>query len=298
MQAALVLFAMLICAADASPQRLPRPGSQQDETHQQESAGTPVVSEGEAGLAFLKQGRFSEAVQDLRRAVQREPGSWKYSLGLAEALLSSNYNFTGLRFLLKVKPRFQGLAEYRYILGLAYYLCYKYPEAIKEFKTFPLNDPRFNRIPFLIGNCYMAMSDLKEASVYFRKAIELNPRESAYYISLAKMLRMEGPEHLGEAIAFLQKALRLKPDDPYIRLHLADCEVGEHDYKDAQALLEQLVRDQPKFQPARLALAGVYEHHHDWAKARRQREIAAHLEPPKPVRIPGIGPVASTTAPQ
>ncbi len=296
MRATAVVLATLICAGCVTAQLMARARSQ-GKASEAGSVQTTAVPEGEVGLVLLKQGKFAEATQDLQRAVRVEPGSWKYSLALAEAFLASNYNFTGLRFLLNVKPRFQSLAEFHYILGLAYYLCYRYAEAIKQFETFPQNDPRFNRIPFLIGNCYMGMSDLKEASKYFRKAISLNPTEADYYVSLAKMLRMEGPAHLGEAIEVLNKALSLKPQDPYIRLHLAACERGERDYKDAQAQLEQLIREHPKFQPARLALAGIYEHDHDWAKARHEREIAAQLTPPKTFVDPRIGPVASTTTP-
>jgi tetratricopeptide (TPR) repeat protein len=297
MQAALVRLVTLICAIGVAALLMAQP-EQQGETQAQSSARTSIISSGETGLALLKQGQFPQAVKDLLHAVQQDPGSWRYSLGLAEALLSSNYNFTGLRFLLKIKPRFQSVPEYHYALGLAYYLCYRYPEAIKEFKTFPQNDPKLDRIPYLIGNCYMAMSDLEEASVYFRKAIDLNPTDASYYLALGKMLRMEGPQHFGEAISILHKALKLNPQDPYIRLHLAYCEMGEHHYGTAQTLMEQLVRQHPQFQPAHLALASIYAHDHNWSKARQQRKIAARLNPPKQVFDPRIGPVASTVAPR
>lgn len=296
MRAALAILVTLICAVVVPAQLLAQPGLQ-NQTRTQGPAQVSTVPEGEEGLQLLKQNKFPQAIADLRKAVQQEPGSWRYSLGLAEAFLSSNYNFAGLDVLLKVKPRFENLAEYHYALGLAYYLCYKYPEAIKQFELLPQNNPKLNRVPFLIGNCYMAMDDLKKASVYFRKAIELNPTEASYYLSLAKMLRMEGPQHFSEAISTLHKALKLKPGDPYIRLHLAYCEVGEHHYKDAQGLLEQLVRDQPNFQPGHLALASVYAHDHDWSKAQQQRDVAAHLKPPRAIFDPRIGPVASTLAP-
>ena len=297
MRVQLVLFLALMFLPGALAQGPVRP-AKQGGTHAQNPAYSSISRQGEAGLLVLKQGRLTEAIPELRQAVRSKPGSWQYSLALAEALLSANYNFTGLRFLLKVKPRFQNLPEYRYLLGLAYYMCYKYPDAIREFETFPQNDPKLNRIPYLIGNCYMAMSDLKQAATSFRQAIKLNPEEATYYVSLAKMLRLEGPQHLDGAISALKKALSLKPQDPYISLHLAYCEEGKHDYKDAQALLDQVIRDQPGFQPARLALATVYEHNHEWARARQQRKIAARLKPPPPVRIPGLGAIASTLAPQ
>jgi tetratricopeptide (TPR) repeat protein len=256
-----------------------------------------TVRQGEKGLELLSQGQYKEAIAELRQAVREAPDSWRYTLGLAEALLSANYNFTGLRFLQQVHPQFHNLAEYHYTLGLAYYLCYKYPEAIREFQTIPHDDPGFSRVSFLIGNCHMAMGDLRQAEALFRRAIELKPDEATYYVSLGKMLRMEGPERLDEAITALKKALDLRPHDAYVKLHLAYCEEGKGDYQGAQTLLEQVIQEQPDLQPARVALANAYQHNHEEAKARQQREIAARLKPPEPIRHLRLGPVASNLAP-
>jgi tetratricopeptide (TPR) repeat protein len=243
----------------------------------EQSASSP---QGEKGLELLSQGQYKEAIPKLHQAVRLAPDSSKYALGYAEALLSAHYKFTALGFLEEVSPRFQNLAEFRYTLGLAYYLCYRYAEAIKEFQTIPQDDPRFSRISFLIGNCHMAVGELREAEMYFRRAIELKPGEATYYVSLGKMLRMEGPGRLDEAIAALQKALDLNPHDAYVGLHLAYCEEDKGEYGEAQTVLEQVVQTQPDLQPARLALANVYDHNHEASKARQQREIAARLKPP------------------
>ena len=236
--------------------------------------------QGEKGLELLSRGQYKDAIPQLRQAVHLAPDSSKYALGFAEALLSAHYKFTALGFLEEVYPRFHDLAEFRYTLGLANYLCYHYQEAIKDFQTIPQNDPKFNRIPFLIGNCYMAMGDLPQAETFFRRAIELKPDEATYYVSLGKMLRMEGPERLDEATKALQQAWELNPHDAYVGLHLAYCQEAEGKYQEAQTLLEQVVQEQPELQPAHLALASVYEHNHEAEKARQQREIAAHLKPP------------------
>jgi protein O-GlcNAc transferase len=241
---------------------------------------------GEKGLELLSQGHYKEAIPELRQAVRLAPDSSRYALGFAEALLSAHYKFTALDFLQRVSPRFNNLAEFRYSLGLAYYLCFRYAEAIKEFQTISQDDPKFNRIPFLIGNCYMATGDLRQAETFFRKAIELKPDVAEYYVRLGKMLRMEGPERLDEAIAVLKKAWDLSPQDASVGLHLAYCQEEKGDYQDAQTVLEQVVKVQPDLQPARLALAKTYEHNHEEAKARQQREIAARLKPPPNPVIP------------
>jgi tetratricopeptide (TPR) repeat protein len=241
---------------------------------------SPTVPQGEKGLQLVSQGHYKDAIPELREAVRAAPDSSKYALAYAEALLSSHYKFTALGFLESVTSRFQALAEYRYILGLTYYLCYHYQAAIKVFQTIPHDDPKFNRIPFLIGNCYMGLGDLNQAETFFRQAIKLNPNEADYYARLGKMLRMEGAGRLDEAIAALKKARELNPHDAHVGLHLALSEEDKGDYWEAQTVLEQVVQEQPDLQPVHLALATVYEHNHEVDKARQQREIAARLKPP------------------
>lgn len=295
--AQLVLGVAFFFSATASPRGLVSPALQARANAESPSSG-PASPQGEEGLALLSQGRYTEAIAKLSRAVDLQPSSWKYSLALGEALLSANYNFTGRRFLLKVKPRFETLAEYHYILGLAYYMCYQYANAIAEFKTLPQDDPKINRIPFLIGNCYMALGDLRQAEAFFRRAIKLKPDDETYYVSLGKMLRMQGPQHLDEAISVLKTAVGLDPQDPYAWLHLAACEEGKGDYQAAQALLEQVVHEKPEFQPARLALATAFEHDGNVALAMQQRKIASRLKPPKPLRNPALGSRISSLASQ
>ncbi|MGH9354396.1 MAG: tetratricopeptide repeat protein, partial [Terriglobia bacterium] len=94
--------------------------------HKQQALPALTPRSVENGLRLLNQGHYAEAIPLLQRAVELHPDSWKYSLALVEALLDSNYNFTALRFLRKVKSRFDGLPEYRYALALAFYLCYQY----------------------------------------------------------------------------------------------------------------------------------------------------------------------------
>jgi tetratricopeptide (TPR) repeat protein len=285
MRGTFVLAVVLAIAGNVPAQEFGRPGGQ-SVIGAPNSGQAASLPEGETGLQFLRQGQYKEAISELRQAVRLAPESSQYALGYAQALLSAHYKFTAVGFLEDVNPRFSNLAEFRYTLGLAYYLCYQYSKAIKEFHTIPQDDPRFNRISFLTGNCYMAMGDLQQAETLFRRAIKLKPDEAAYYASLGKMLRMEGPERLDEATAALKKAWELKPQDAYVGLHLAYCEEGKGEYLEAQAVLEQVVLTQPDLQPARLALANAYQHNHQDTKAREQREIAARLKPPPMTIIP------------
>ncbi len=246
-----------------------------------------AAAHGDLGLLLSAQGQYREATGELARAVHGEPDSFKYSLGLAEALLSSKYNFTALKFLLSVEPRFKSEVEYHYMLGLAYYTCYRYPQAISDFEIVMRAKPHFDRIPYVIGNCYMAQGDLKTAETYFRKAVGLRPNNATYYAALGKMLRMEGPQRLTEAIQVLEQEQRLDPADAQSKYHLALCYESARELDKAQTLLVQVVHQKPDMLAAHIALARMYYRNGEKDKAARENRVVSRMQVSKRTEAPG-----------
>lgn len=230
---------------------------------------------GELGLLLSSQSEYQKAAPELERAVQIEPNSFKYSLALAEAMLSSKHNFTALRFLQSVQNRFQSLPEYQYILALAYYDCYRYPEAISEFEAVAKAQPEMDRVPFLIGNCYMALGDLQKAEEFYQKAIAMKPQQPSYRVALGKMLRMQG--RIDEAIHVLEEELQIAPSDAESRYHLALCYEARKNFEEAQLLLERVVRQKPDMLAAHIALARVYYHLAKKENGDRETKIISRL---------------------
>ncbi|HLW80383.1 MAG TPA: tetratricopeptide repeat protein, partial [Terriglobia bacterium] len=227
---------------------------------QEAAASFPDSSQahGELGLLLSSQSQYPQATRELERAAGLEPQAFRYSLGLAEAMLASKHNFTALQFLQSVQSRFQALPEYQYVLALAYYDCYRYPEAISGFESVARAEPQMDRVPFLIGNCYMALGELEKAQEFYRQAIAMQPREPTYRAALGKMLRMQG--RMDEAIPVLEAELELAPLDAQSRYHLALCYEAKGNFAQAQRLLEQIAAQKPAMLTAHVALARVYYH--------------------------------------
>jgi len=230
---------------------------------------------GEYGELLSRRSEYDKAASELKRAVELEPDSFPYSLALAEAWLSSKHNFTALKFLLSVRSRFESLPKYQYILALAYYDCYRYPEAIAEFETVARVEPQIDRVPFLVGNCYMALGELEKAQEFYRKAIAMNVKDPAYQAALGKMLRMQG--HIDEANQVLEEELRLAPADSESRYHLALCYEAKGNFAEAQRLLEQVVSQKPGMLAAHVALARVYYHNAHKAEGDEEEKIVSRL---------------------
>jgi len=92
-------------------------------------------------------------------------------------------------------------------LGVAYERRGEFDSAIKEYQR------AAKKLPLALlylGNAYFLKNQWKEAQVYYRKAIEKNPKNADAYNNLAWLYYTRG-ENLEEAEALAQKALELDP---------------------------------------------------------------------------------------
>ena len=117
---------------------------------------------------------------------------------------------------------FASVPDYQYYLALAYFGVTHFQDSVATFKKLLLtNPPRQDRIYFLLGDSYLNLGQYDPAEEAYKKAIAINPKDTAYYEALASLERREGSADLGEAIAALEAAHRLDPNDTTLSLQLA-----------------------------------------------------------------------------
>jgi len=230
------------------------------------------------GTLFLSQSQYEDATEQLGRAVQLTPESPEYSMRLAEALILWKHYGVALLFLHAVKERFGDLPDYRYKVGLAYYGMHRYPQAVAEFEELARQKPRLDLVQFFLGNCYAEMGQLPKAESYFRRALELNPRNASYYGALAQLLRKQSDDRADEAIPLLEKALALDPSDISSKQELALCYEKKRDYLRAERLLQEVVGQQPDLVSAHVALGRVYYRQRKKDEGDKEKKIVAQLE--------------------
>ena len=253
-----------------------------EETLRNALNSSPDLAEGHALLGQVLLGlgkdRYEEAVWELGRAVQLDPNSPPYSMGLAQALLISEYYETALQFLEAVKDRFGTSPEFQFKLALAYYGLNLYPQAIAEFEKV-LSQPftRMDLVHYFLADSYLFQGNLMDAEVHYRKAMEINPTPSIYYLALGSLLRKLGPEHMAEAIQATQRARELAPSDPEPKVQLALCYERTGDLTRAEDLLEEVLRSQPEFNRAHIILARVYYRLGKKVEGDRERQAAARV---------------------
>ncbi|HMD87273.1 MAG TPA: tetratricopeptide repeat protein [Terriglobia bacterium] len=240
----------------------------------------PDLAEAHAGLGmvWMDMGRYKDAGKELGRAVQLSPDSVEYSLQYTDALLLSKQYPAALDFLKSVKDRFGKLPAYRYKVGLAYYGASQFPAAIDELEALVGDYPNLDRAHYFLGHSYSATGDFKNAEIHYRKALALNPQDASYYAALGHVLRRDNDAVTDEAIGYLEKALKLDPSDTSSKQDLALCYEKKGRYPEAERLLEDVVRAQPRLLASHRMLARVYYRQGKKEQGDRETALAAKLE--------------------
>ena len=231
------------------------------------------------GLVLLNQKRYKEAADSFESAFHLEPVSAEYAMSFANALVLWNRPNTLLAFLNSVQPQFGSLPEFQHKLAFAYYGVAEFSNAIATLENLLGSNPeRQDQIYFLLGESYLGMGEFKESEAAFRKAIELNPKDSLYYASYATLLQKLGPNRLDDAIAELQKATELNSSDPALPLKLGLCYESKGDLPASLSQLERAVRGAPDSLPAHVALARVYFKLGKRPEGQEEKKTIAQLE--------------------
>ena len=245
---------------------------------------------GDLGLLLTRGSQYEAAVSELGRAAQLDPSSPEYALGLGEALLRWRHDSVALQYLLAVQAKFGEFPLYKFELGLAHYYLTQYPLALKEFENVAQERPKSSQAQYLLGGTYQALGELDKAEDCYRKAIALKPDEASYYLVLASLLKKVHPADLAEPVSLSEKGLALSPDNEEIKLLLAACYQTLRRLTEAQALLEAVVKSDPDFRAAHVALAQIYFRQKRVQDAENQESIAAKLEERKQSEISPWGP--------
>jgi tetratricopeptide (TPR) repeat protein len=233
---------------------------------------------GALGALLYDAGRFTEAVLELGRAAQLDPQSAEHSMKLAGAILAERRYSVALEFLKAVQTRFNGLAEYHYNVGLAYYGLHDWTNAAPAFRKALDLSPNMDLAIFFLGNVYASTSELEKAAAEYRNALALNPRNPGYCYALGRVLAQLGPENDDEAMRLFRTVLEVRPGDIPSMFALALACERRDDLACARPLLERVVAARPRELPPHVALARVYTRLELKDKAEAERRVVRELE--------------------
>lgn len=186
------------------------------------------------GKVYFMLRRFDEAAGELGTALKLAPRDIDIAYTLALAHLKRKQPAPAKRIFDGLLRDLGNRPELRNLIGRAYRETSYFDEAIGEFKKTLALDPRFARAHYNMGLSYLLKDGtlkLKEAAAEFSAELALNPEEflAIYNLGLIHVVERRYDEGAG----LLEKAARLRPQNPNVWLFLGNAYHGLARYGEA-----------------------------------------------------------------
>lgn len=196
------------------------------------------------GRALMLLERNEDAADELRKAVQLDESNARYHMALGEALLRmKEINKAALSFRSALKHAPDD-PEAHVLLGVAL----REQSELDESKIFLDKaielDPKNGRAYFELGRLYSLQYKAADAEEAFAKAVKFSPNDSQFWYAYGEIHRVQ--DRLDQAIAAYRKATDLDPPYPKAVTKLGATLVDTKQYDDAEVVLTQAIRREPK----------------------------------------------------
>src|SRR5215212_7023110 len=254
--------------------------------------GTNYAIRFNLALAYYKAAWFSEAATELEKFIAAVPnspqtanaqlvladcqvrlGEYKRVIQLLSPLADADSNNRVLAYLLGSALigdgqldkgqaiidrlfRHEDSAEAHLLMASILLLADDAQAALKEAQRALELNPKLPSAQAWYGRVLMRLGDTEKAKGAFKTELASNANDFDSNLYLGILLRQD--KQLDEALAYLRRAIELRPREQYARYHLAAIYVSAGKPGDALPLLEGVLKEHADFVEARVLLASVY----------------------------------------
>ncbi len=209
------------------------------------------------GRALLLLDKNDDALDELRKAVQLDPDTARFHISLGNGLhKNGDINKAQLEFRAALKSAPDD-PEANTLLGMALRDQGEYDEAKSYLDKAIQLDPKNGRAYFELGVLYNKQLKQTEAEEAFGKAVKYSPNESLFWYAYGEIYRVQSRNE--EAINAYRRAVDLDPPFPKAIGKLGQVLVLAKQYDDAEPVLIQAIRREPKAAINYLNLGAVYQ---------------------------------------
>ena len=179
----------------------------------------PLAHSALAGI-YTEKGQYDQAVIEAQRCIALDPNSAECYRWLANAF---NFQWKPAAALgavdeaIRLDPR---NSFYLFEQGWAYGWLGRWKEASSDLKRFLVRYPNFLWAHSLLCEDYSWLGDedgVRAETMEVERAVALSPDSAQGYWALAEVLNVQ--DNPAEALAAVDKAIRLDPSSPYLLLH-------------------------------------------------------------------------------
>ena len=162
------------------------------------------------GAAFATKGRFDEAIENFRKAIQINPNFSEAQYNLGNALAAKGRFDEAIENYYKAIQINPNYCEALNNLGIALADKGRFDEAIENYRKAIQINPNFSKALNNLGGTLLHQGRIDEAIENFRKTIQINPNFSEALDNLGVALATKG--RFDEAIENYRKAIQINPN--------------------------------------------------------------------------------------
>jgi tetratricopeptide (TPR) repeat protein len=221
-------------------------------------------------LAQLYQdlGRMDDALATYKQGILIDPRNEQLLRGFDTVLLKVHGARGGQQAVLRQYERFAKdfpySSEIQRLYGDKLAVSKNTRGAIQQYKRVLELDSENVDALIAIGNMYMQLGNIDEATRHFSKAVDINPEKVEVYEAIAEALNEKDP---AKAVEIYRKAVQLNPKEQKLYLHLAALLDKQEKTPEAIEVLEQ-ARERAGSKAETLTMLGLlYEKQKDNQKA-------------------------------
>lgn len=216
----------------------------------------------------------ADAVAVLQPLAAANSDNLDFEFVYGAALIAAGRPREGLPHVEKVAESKQNADAYM-MAGESLLALDEYEHARKDLEVSLRLNPNLPRVHTLVGIARDKLGDTQNAEAAFREALKIDADDFQANLYLGAILYQR--RELREAKPYLDRALKLNPDDPMVRYESAMLKSALGENEAAIADLEQLEKSNPDWLEPHVALATLYYKFHRPEDGARERLIVERL---------------------
>lgn len=195
-------------------------------------------------IKLIKENNYSEAILELKKAINFKENNAAYYGGLGSIFLKQNNLEDAEYFYKKAIKLSPDWAEFYQPLGEILINKKDLSGAFTVYQKALELDPNNSELLLLIGDLMLKQNKIEQAQSYYQKAIELKPNISFYYRRLGDVFNRKGEFDL--AILNYKKAISLSPKIAYFYVHLGSSLAKQNKLDEAIKSCQQAIELNPE----------------------------------------------------
>ena len=225
-------------------------------------------------VCYNSLGRYKEAVALLAPLEKDKAGDPGFDYVYGTALIGDGQEAAGTAVIDRILSRGDS-AEAHLLRGTLELSAHDRDRARADLEKAVALNPRLSGAHARLGELLLAEGDSERARAAFAQELAIDPDEFTSNLNMGVMAKQD--QGYAEARRYLDRALRMRPNDPGVRYQMAHVDLATGNPERARQALEALIEESPDFAEAHATLATVCYRLNRSADGDRERALSQKL---------------------